>query len=97
MLLDIAPVVMRAAGDVTDLQAAQALSDLLDARGVSPDAGSNLGADPIGRAVRARRPVDRRSYGLVAAGIGDISALATTAGVRALTVDGTCGARRRRR
>ena len=88
VLLDIAPVVITAAGNVTDLQAAQALIDLLDARGVSPDPGASLGADPVGRAVRAQRTFSDGRADLLRA-IGDISALATTAGIRALTVDAT--------
>ncbi len=88
VLLDIAPVVITAAGAVTDLQAGRALIDLLDTRGVSPDSGACLGADPVGRAVRARRTFPDGRTELVAA-IGDISSLATTAGIRALIVDGT--------
>ena len=84
VLLDIAPVVIRAAGEVTDLQAAQAFADLLELRGVSPDSGSNLGADPTGRAVRGG-PSARLGF----AGIGPIAALAGDLGVRALVVDGT--------
>jgi methylmalonyl-CoA mutase len=88
VLLDLAPVVITAAGTVTDLQAGRALIDLLDTRGVSPDAGASLGADPVGRAVRAQRTFPDGRTELVAT-IGDISSLATTAGIRALTVDGT--------
>ena len=88
MLLDIAPVVITAAGTVSDLHAARALVDLLDARGVSPDPGACLGADPVGRSVRAQRMVPGGRADMVTA-IGEISSLATTAGTRALTVDGT--------
>jgi len=88
VLLDIAPVTISAAGTVSDLQAARAFLQLLDAQGVAPDAGSCLGADPVGRAVRAQRTFPDGRADLVAA-IGEISALATTAGIRALTVDGT--------
>ena len=88
VLLDIAPVTISAAGTISDLQAARAFTELLDTRGVSPDSGSCLGADPVGRAVRAQRTFPDGRAELVAA-IGEISALATTAGLRALTVDGT--------
>ena len=88
VLLDIAPVSISAAGQVTDLQAARALIDLLDGRGISADSGVCLGADPVGRAVRAERTFPDGPTNVVAA-IGGISSLASTAGVRALTVDGT--------
>lgn len=84
VLLDIAPLILRPAGDVTDLQAAQALSELLDTRGVAPDSGSNLGADPIGRAVRGG-PSAQAGF----AGIRSISEIACNLGVRGLVVDGT--------
>ena len=88
VLLDIAPVALTAAGEVGDLRAARALIDLLERRGVSPDPGTCLGADPIGRSVRRQAPSSRGSLDLVTE-VGDISSLATTAGVRALTIDGT--------
>ncbi len=52
--LDLAPVVLRAAGDVGDLDAAHALARVLS--GVPPAPGSSLGADPIGRALRENTP-----------------------------------------
>ena len=88
VLLDIAPVVITAAGTVTDRQAAQAFIAFLDARGVSPDSGASLGADPVGRAVRTQRAFPDERADLVQT-IGDISTLATTVGIRALTVDGS--------
>ena len=84
VLLDIAPVIVQATGDITDLQAAQAFADLLEARGLSPDSGGNLGADPIGRAVRGGFSAQAGF-----AGISPIAELADNLGIRALVVDGT--------
>jgi methylmalonyl-CoA mutase len=85
--LDMAPVVLSAAGEVTDLQAAQALAGVLRSRGVTPDPGTCLGVDPVGRALRSPgSPPD--SAALIAV-VGDSSRLATELGVRALVVDGT--------
>jgi methylmalonyl-CoA mutase len=50
VLLDLAPVVLEAPAD--PLGAAEALVAVLDARGVTPAEGTNLGADPIGARVR---------------------------------------------
>jgi methylmalonyl-CoA mutase len=87
VFLEIAPVVLRATDEVTDIRAALALIELADRRGVEPDAGSNFGADPIGRATRTTAPDLDRSA--MFAEIRELGELATGLGVRALVVDGT--------
>ena len=84
--VSMAPVVVRAAGAVTELQAATSLAQVLRR---SPDGvadGTNLGADPIGRAVASADPPDPSDIADV---ISDILALATDLGVRGFVVDGT--------
>lgn len=88
VLLDIAPIVITAAGSVSDLDAARAFIDVFQNRGVSPDPGACLGADPLGRAVRGQLAfVGGRAD--IESEIREISSLATTAGIRALSIDGT--------
>src|SRR5450755_1285347 len=88
VFLEMAPIVVTAAGAVTDRQAADTLADLFLARGVTPDPGSNLGADPIGRGLRTGAPTSAGPAGL-AEDVREIVTMATTLGIRALVVDGT--------
>ena len=53
MLLDLAPVVLETDGDA--VPAAEAFVAVIAERGVTPAEGTNLGADPIGAAVRRGR------------------------------------------
>ena len=52
--LEMAPVVLDVRGDVDELAAARALVAALRGQAVAPAAGTNFGADPVGRAVRRR-------------------------------------------
>ncbi|HEU4567621.1 MAG TPA: methylmalonyl-CoA mutase family protein [Marmoricola sp.] len=79
VLLDAAPVVLDAPAD--PLGAARALVALRPGQGFA--AGTNLGVDPVGAAVRGG-PTDDP-----AATVAEAVGLATEAGVRALVVDGT--------
>ena len=90
VFLDMAPVVLSADGDVTDVQAAQALAGVLRLRDVTPDAGTCLGADPVGRALRSGANL---GVAEMSAAVGEISSLASGLGVRALVVDGTAAHR----
>jgi methylmalonyl-CoA mutase len=83
--LDLAPVALAPAGEVTDLAAAQAFRALIAGRGLRPHPAGTLGADPIGRAVRARRETVDLSD------LAEICSVAQDLGVRALVVDGTAG------
>lgn len=79
--LDLAPVIVQAAGDVPTLEAAWALAELLlRTDGVHP--ATNLGADPIGRAVRTGTTA-------VVGELPEIVELALRSGVRAAVVDAT--------
>jgi methylmalonyl-CoA mutase len=82
VFVEMAPIVISAAGATTDLDAARALADVLAARGVQANPGSSLGADPVGRALRTGAPAEL-------AEVGEIAALATGLGVRAVVADGT--------
>ena len=88
VFLEMAPIVVTAAGAVTDRQAAGSLADLFLARGVTPDPGGNLGADPIGRGLRTGGPTIGGPADL-AEDVREIATMATTLGIRALVVDGT--------
>ncbi len=82
--LDLAPVVLRAAGEVDDLQAARAFADVLTTRSMRATAGSNLGADPIGAAIRfGADPGDSLSE------VAEIATLASALEIGALVVDAT--------
>ncbi len=83
--LTMAPVVVSAAGEVTDLAAADALAGLIRSEGAVAD-GTNLGADPVGRAARVGGALDGDDIADV---IGDVAGLATGLGVRGFVVDGT--------
>ncbi len=87
VFLEMVPVVLSAAGDVTDLQAAIELAELYRRRDVRPDPGSCLGADPVGRSVRSGEVATARADLDIA--VAEIVPLATGLGVRALAVDGT--------
>lgn len=79
--LDLAPVIVQATGDVPNLEAAWALAELL-LRTDAVHPATNLGADPLGRAVRgAAAPV--------AGELPEIVELALRSGVRAAVVDAT--------
>ncbi len=79
VMLDVAPVVLDAPG--ASLAAARALVALAAGQSLHPD--SNLGADPIGDAVRAGGPP------AAAEQFPPIVRLAREAGVRAMVVDAT--------
>lgn len=81
VLLDVAPVVLESDGDT--LPAAQALADLLDERGLHPAPGTNLGADPLGAALRSGQ--DFPGYDDAVA----VARMAQQHGVLGLVVDGT--------
>ncbi|HQR27993.1 MAG TPA: methylmalonyl-CoA mutase family protein [Nocardioides sp.] len=78
--LDRTPVVLDVAGD--PLPAARALAALVDRLGVVPAAGTNLGGDPLGAAVRGRAGADVEV-------LPTLAELARAAGVRAAVVDAT--------
>ncbi|EFQ82542.1 putative methylmalonyl-CoA mutase, small subunit [Aeromicrobium marinum DSM 15272] len=80
VFLDLAPVVLDAPHD--PVAAAQVLVDVLADRGLTPAPSTNLGADPIGNAVRGRGVTDLS----VAT---DVANLASGVGARAVVVDGT--------
>ncbi|MFH9548240.1 methylmalonyl-CoA mutase family protein [Streptomyces sp. NPDC051445] len=81
VLLDLAPVVLDAGGDVE--AAAQGLLRLYEERGVAREAArGNLGADPLGHEARTGRPADFAPV----AGLARRCAEAYP-GLRALTVD----------
>ena len=86
--LEMAPVVISATGAVSDLAAARALADVFAARGITPDPGGCLGADPVGRTLRLLG-ADTGGRPELVEGIREIAAMATTLDVRALVVDGT--------
>ncbi len=79
--LDLAPVVLETAGDVTGLEAASALAGLL-VRTENRHPAHNLGADPIGRAVGGPTPPDLSE-------LAEIASLARDLRVRAGVVDST--------
>jgi methylmalonyl-CoA mutase len=82
VFVEMAPIAISAVGATTDLEAARALADVFGARGVPANPGSSLGADPIGRTVRGGVPA-------ATVDIGQIAALASSLGVRAVVADGT--------
>jgi methylmalonyl-CoA mutase len=82
VLLDLAPVVLDAPAD--PLATARALLGLVAARELTPAAGTNLGADPVGAQVRG---VSTGSTDL--AQVVEIAELARGVGVLAVVVDGT--------
>ena len=79
--LDLAPVIVQATGDVPDLAAAWALAELL-LRTDAVHPATNLGADPLGRAVRTGLPP-------IVGELPEIVELALRSGVRAAVVDAT--------
>lgn len=87
VFLEMVPVVVSAHGAVTDAQAAMELAELFRRRSVRPDPGSCLGVDPVGRAVRTGKASSAAADLDIA--VADIVPLATSLGVRAMTVDGT--------
>ncbi len=84
--LNTLPVVLGATGTTTDVQAAQAFSDVLQRRGVRPAEGGSLGADPVGRLLRTGSSSPGSAVDAV---IRDIAAVAMDLGVGALVADGT--------
>jgi methylmalonyl-CoA mutase len=93
VFLDLAPVVLSAPDG--PLAAAQALVEVIRDRGVSPAPGTNLGADPVGDAVR-REQVSRRSQsdllnqrGSSLEDLVAVAGLASDAGTLGVVVDAT--------
>lgn len=84
--LNMAPVVVGAAAGVTGLQAATALAEVISASPDGAAAGTNLGADPIGRLARSGQTPDPSD---VADRISDVLSPATELGVRGFVADGT--------
>lgn len=84
--LNLAPVVVSAGGGVTDRHAALALAQIVAAAPDGAAAGTNLGADPIGRPARSG---DRPDAADIADRIADVLPLATDLGVRGFVADGT--------
>ncbi len=82
--LTMAPVVVTAGDGVTDERAAAALAAVIRAADGPVAAGTNLGADPIGRSVRAGDPPDAAE---VADTMSDVADLATGLGVAGFAVD----------
>ncbi len=80
VFVDLAPVVVQDPHD--PLAAAQALAAVLDDKAVQAHGGTNLGADPIGNALRGRGQTDP-------AVAVEVARLAAPLGVRAIVVDGT--------
>ncbi|HUS23249.1 MAG TPA: methylmalonyl-CoA mutase family protein, partial [Aeromicrobium sp.] len=80
VFVDLAPVVLDAPD--APLEAAQALDAVLAAKAVTPAAGTNYGADPIGTAVRGLGEAD------IAAAVA-VAQLATARGARGIVVDAT--------
>ncbi len=87
VFLEMVPIVVSARGHTTDAQVAVELAELFRVRGVRPDPGTCLGADPVGRAVRGGQ-VSAAPADLDIA-LADIVPLATGLGVRAMVADGT--------
>ena len=79
--LDLAPVIVQATGDVPNLEVAWALAELL-LRTDAVHPSTNLGADPLGRAVRT-------GTAPVLGELPEIVELALRSGVRAAVVDAT--------
>ncbi|MFV0307298.1 MAG: methylmalonyl-CoA mutase family protein [Desertimonas sp.] len=80
VLIDLAPVVLDAPHD--PLGAARALVDVIARKPAIAHPGTNLGADPLGNALRGRGVTD------MAVAL-DVARQARDAGVKALVVDGT--------
>lgn len=87
--VDLAPVVLDAPAD--PVVAAVAYVALLRDREVTPAAGTNLGADPIGAAVRAGRHTDRDQLqpDRMTSGLVDVAVLARDVGCLGVVVDAT--------
>ncbi len=85
VLLDLAPLVLDARQD--PVAAAEALVALLDERGVTPAAGTNLGSDPVG--VLVRQPDARVDDAAVTDPLVRVARLARDSGVLGVVVDGT--------
>lgn len=86
--LDMAPVVLDAAGDGAALPGGRALAELARARSVTLHPDGNLGADPIGR-VAAEALGGAADAESRLADLPELTALARDLGVRAVIVDGT--------
>ncbi len=88
--LDLAPVVVQAGGELTSLQAARALAEALRDTGTggAPHPDTNLGADPVGEAVRAGTATGPAVSSGVAE-LAEVVELGLDLGVRAVVVDGT--------
>ncbi len=84
--LDQAAVVLRPTGTADEIETAGCFTDLLRERGISAAPGTNLGADPVGRGIRQRVRLDRRT---VSAQVDALADVAGRAGVAALVVDAT--------
>jgi methylmalonyl-CoA mutase len=82
--LDAAAVVLETEGDA--VASAEALVAVIRGQRVAPAVGTNLGADPIGAAVRRGRQVDAAEVDRV---VSRVAELAVEAGTLALVVDGT--------
>jgi methylmalonyl-CoA mutase len=80
VFVDLAPIVLDAPD--APLEAAQALDAVLADKAVTPAAGTNYGADPIGAAVRGLGEAD------IAAAVA-VAQLATARGARGIVVDAT--------
>ena len=84
--LESLPLVVSAVGSTTDVQAAQAMADVLGGRGIKAAPGSSLGADPVGRLLRTGSASPGSA---VTAVIRDVAMLANDLGTGALVADGT--------
>ena len=82
VLLDLAPVVLETDGDA--VPAAEAFAAVIAERGVTPAEGTNLGADPIGAAVRRGRVPEGVEHVVTR-----VAELAREARTLAVVVDGT--------
>lgn len=81
VLLELAPVVLDSPAD--PVASAQAFTGLLAGRGVTPAAGTNLGADPVAARLRGTTVADGD------ADIVAVAELARAAGILGLVVDAT--------
>ncbi|WP_068121853.1 methylmalonyl-CoA mutase family protein, partial [Nocardioides massiliensis] len=81
VLLDLAPVVLESRGDAIAL--AQAFLAYADERGLDPHPGSNLGADPVGAALRAERDP------AIGEELAAVARLAADHGILGVVVDAT--------
>jgi methylmalonyl-CoA mutase len=83
VLLDLAPVVLDA--PTATVHAARAFLHVLDAQGVTPAAGTSLGADPLGALLRELPVAPDEAFGELRA----VTGLARERGVGAIVVDAT--------